>query len=414
MRISSLKGTTRSMFTDVRLFAIATSFLAVFLVGCGGSDTANQPDSAQGTHIAYVGTYTGGVSSSGMQRPTGGSEGIYAFRFDSASGELTALGLASESPNPSFLALHPSGAYLYAVNEGDPAHESGGSISAFRIDHATGDLTFLNKVDSKGQSPCHLVVDKTGSAVFAANYVGGSVISYRLNPDGSIGELASFFQHEGSSVTPRQAGPHAHGAYLSADSRFLFVPDLGLDKVVIYDVNAATGELSNHDPPSVSLPAGTGPRHFAFAPDEEHAYVLGEIASTITVFSYDAASGEMTELQSVSTLPEGFDDASTTAEIAISSDGKFVYASNRGHDSIATFAVDPANGTLTFVEHEPTQGRTPRNFAIDPSGAYLFAGNQATHNIVQFRRDVESGKLTATGLALDSPSPICMVFVPLS
>ena len=159
---------------------------------------------------------------------------------------------------------------------------------------------------------------------------------------------------------------------------------------------------------------GTGPRHFAFAPDEQQAYVLGELASTITVFSYDAASGEMTEKQSVSTLPEGFDDPSTTAEIATSSDGKFVYASNRGHDSIAIFSVDPANGTLTLVEHEPTQGRTPRNFAIDPSGAYVFAGNQATHNIVQFRRDVESGKLTATGLVLDSPSPICMVFAPAS
>ncbi|MDA0205643.1 MAG: lactonase family protein [Acidobacteria bacterium] len=400
------------MFTEVRLLAMVSSLLAVFFVGCAGSDPASQSEAAQGTHIAYVGTYTGGASSSGVQRPTGGSEGIYAFRFDSASGELTALGLASESPNPSFLALHPSGDYLYAVNEGDPVQESGGSISAFEIDHATGALTFLNKVDSKGQAPCHLVVDKTGSAVFAANYVSGSVVSYRLNHDGSIGELASFFQHEGSSVTPRQAGPHAHGTYLSASNRFLFVPDLGMDKVVIYDVTATTGELANHNPPSVSLPAGTGPRHFAFAPDEQQAYVLGELASTITVFSYDAASGEMTEKQSVSTLPEGFDDPSTTAEIATSSDGKFVYASNRGHDSIAIFSVDPANGTLTLVEHEPTQGRTPRNFAIDPSGDYLFAGNQATHNIVQFRRDAESGKLSATGLVLDSPSPICMVFAP--
>ena len=402
------------MFTDQRAFAIASSFLAVFLVSCGGSDTASQPEAAEGTHIAYVGTYTGGFSSSGAQRVTGGSEGIYAFRFDSASGEMTTLGLASESPNPSFLAVHPSGDYLYAVNEGDPAQESGGSISAFQIDHITGTLTFLNKVDSKGPGPCHLVVDKTGSAVFVANFIGGSVVSYRLNHDGSIGEFASFFQHEGSSVTPRQAGPHAHGAYLSADNRFLFVPDLGLDKVVIYDVNAATGELSNHNPPSVSLPGGTGPRHFAFAPDEKHAYVLGEIASTITVFSYDAASGEMAEVQRVSTLPEGFNEPSSTAEIAISSDGRSVYASNRGHDSIATFAVDPANGTLTFVEHAPTQGRTPRNFAIDPTGIYVFAENQASNNIVQFRRDAETGKLTPTGQVLDSPSPVCMVFVPTS
>jgi len=276
-------------------------------------------------------------------------------------------------------------------------------------------LTFLNKVDSMGGAPCHVVVDQTGNFVFVANYHGGSVISYRLEEDGSIGEMASLIQHEGSSVHARQDVPHAHEVVLSKDNSRLFVPDLGMDKVVVYEINAETGELTANDPPAAELAPGAGPRHMAFHPDGRHAYVIGEIDSTITTFEFDPATAAFTSKQVVSTLPEGFDEDTSTAEIEISADGAFVYGSNRGHDSIAVFAVDPEDKTLTFVEHAPIQGRTPRNFVIDPTGAYLFSENQNTNNIVQFSRDAATGKLTPTGQVLtDVPSPVCMVFLPTS
>ena len=363
------------------------------------------PETPEGTHIAFVGTYT-----------RGDSEGIYAYRYNSADGGMDPLGLVAETPNPSFLGLHPNGKFIYAVNEGDPDSPSEGSISAFVVDTSTGKLTFLNKVDSMGGLPCHVVVDQTGNFVFVANYGGGSVVSYQLEADGSIGEMASLIQHDGSSVlSPRQDVPHAHEVVLSEDNSHLFVPDLGMDKVVVYQINAETGELTVNDPPAAELAPGAGPRHMAFHPGGRQAYVIGEIDSTITTFDFDPATAAFTSKQVVSTLPEGFDEDTSTAEIEISADGNFVYGSNRGHDSIAVFGVDPEDKTLTFVEHAPIQGRTPRNFVIDPTGAYLFSENQNTNNIVQFSREAATGRLTPTGQVLtDVPSPVCMVFLPTS
>lgn len=387
------------MFRD-RRFVIAGALAAISLFGCGG-EVAEAPPEPVGTHIAYVGTYT-----------NGDAKGIYAYRFDAGSGSMSPLGLAAASPNPSFLALHPNGEFLYAVNEGDPDSPTNGSVSAFSINKQTGQLTFLNKADSLGAGPCHLVVDHTGKFVFVANYGAGSVGSWRIQPDGSIGEMASLVQHQGSSVHERQGAPHAHEAVISQDNARLFVPDLGLDKVMVYQINAETGELTANNPPAAVLTPGTGPRHMEFHPDGRHAYVIGEINSTITTFDFDPSTAALTSKQVVSTLPEGFTDNSSTAEIEVSSDGKFVYGSNRGNDTIAVFAVDPEAKTLTPVEHAPIQGRTPRNFVIDPSGAYLFSENQNTNNIVQFARDASTGKLTPTGQVLtDVPSPVCMVFL---
>lgn len=391
------------MILDRRSF-VAGALGAVTFYGCGGEETAEAPPEPRGTHIAFVGTYTRDQA-----------KGIYAYRYDAAGGSMTSLGLVAETPNPSFLALHPNGEYLYAVNEGDPESPTNGSVSAFRINKENGQLTLLNKVDSRGEAPCHLVVDETGKFLFVANYTAGSVGSWRIQPDGSIGEMASLIQHEGSSVHERQTSPHAHETVLSQDNSRLFVPDLGMDKVMIYRINAETGELTANDPPSATLTPGTGPRHMAFHPDGEHAYVIGEINSTITTFDYDPATATFTSKQVVSTLPEGFTGNSTTAEIEVSEDGMFVYGSNRGHDSIAVFSVDPEAKTLTPVEHVPIQGQTPRNFVIDPSGDYVFSENQNTGNIVQFSRDAATGKLTPTGLVLtDVPTPVCMVFLPTS
>lgn len=387
-----------------RRSVVAGALAAVTLYGCGGGETTEAPPEPTGTHIAFVGTYTRAKA-----------QGIYAYLFDAASGAMTSLGLVAESPNPSFLALHPNGEYLYAVNEGDPESPTNGSVSAFSVNKETGQLTLLNKVDSRGEAPCHLVVDETGKFLFVANYTAGSVGSWRIEADGSIGEMASLIQHEGSSVHERQTAPHAHETVISQDNARLFVPDLGMDKVMIYQINAETGELTANNPPSASLTPGTGPRHMEFHPDGNHAYVLGEINSTITTFDFDPATAAFTSKQIVSTLPEGFTGNSTTAEIEVSADGKFVYGSNRGDDSIAVFSVDPEAKTLTPVETVPIQGQTPRNFVIDPSGAYVFSANQNTDNIVQFSRDAATGKLTPTGQVLtDAPTPVCMVFLPTS
>jgi 6-phosphogluconolactonase len=391
------------MHLDRRL-VVAGALAALSFYGCAGEETAETAPEPAGTHIAFVGTYT-----------RGDAKGIYAYRYDAASGSMTSLGLVAESPNPSFLALHPNGEYLYAVNEGDPESPTNGSISAFSVNKDTGQLTLLNKVDSKGEAPCHLVVDQTGKFLFVANYTAGNVGSWRIQPDGSIGEMASLIQHQGSSVHERQASPHAHEVVISQDNARLFVPDLGMDKVMIYQINAETGELTANNPPAAILTPGTGPRHMEFHPGGRHAYIIGEINSTITTFDFDPATAAFTSKQIVSTLPEGFTGNTSTAEIEVSADGKFVYGSNRGNDTIAVFSVDPEAKTLTPVEYAPIQGQTPRNFVIDPSGAYVFSENQNTNNIVQFSRDAAAGKLTQTGQVLtEVPTPVCMVFLPTS
>lgn len=354
-----------------------------------------------GQYLMYVGTYTGPES-----------KGIYAYRFDARTGEVTPLGLAGEAKNPSFLAIHPNRKFLYAVGESADGGAWGGSVSAFALDRATGKLTFLNSASSGGKGPCHLVVDKTGRNLVVANYGSGASAVVPIKADGRLGEPSSTIQHSGSSVDrSRQQGPHAHSANLSPDNRFAFVADLGLDKVLVYKFDAAKGTIKPNAPPFATVAPGSGPRHFAFHPSGKFAYVINEMGSTMTAFAYDAAGGVLTSLQTISTLPAGFSGKSYCAEVVAHPSGKFLYGSNRGHNSISVFAIDPLKGTLTAVEQTLTGGKWPRNFNIDPTGAYLFAANEQSNDIFLFRIDPATGKLKATGKRLEIGKPVCIKFV---
>ena len=353
-------------------------------------------------YLIYAGTYTGPKS-----------QGIYALRFNSGKGTVDTLGLAGEIENPSFLALHPNHKYLYAVSELGNNGKNIASVSAFSIDAATGKLTLLNKVATGGGGACHLVVDKTQKMLLVANYGTGSVAAFQVRQDGTLSEVSALKQHAGSSVNPkRQRGPHAHAVVLSPDNRFAFVPDLGLDEIVSYKIDPSKATLTANDPPFVKLTPGLGPRHLAFHPNNKFAYGLNEMGSSVTALSYDARSGALKALQTISTLPEGFTGENNSAEIAIDRAGRFLYASNRGNDSITQFAIDAGKGTLTKIEVTSTQGKTPRNFVIDPTGRYLLAANQDSDNIVIFRIDQHSGKLSPTGTMVNMPAPVCLQFVP--
>ena len=381
-----------------------TVLATILLVLAPGGRGANEA-AGKGQYWVYVGTYTGPKS-----------KGIYAYRFDASSGRLTSLGAAAESTNPSFLAVDPSHQFLYAVNEvadyqGRQGSKTGG-VSAFAIDPHTGALTFLNEVASGGPGPCHVSLDKTGKYVLVANYDGGSVAVFPKRADGRLGEASAFIQHTGHSVNPqRQEGPHAHCILTSPDNRFALAADLGLDELLVYRFDPAHGTLTPNDPPFAKVDPGAGPRHFVFAPDGKFVYLIDEIGSSVTVFSYDARRGALQKLETVSTLPKGFKGVNDCAEIAVSHDGRFLYGSNRGNDSIAVFAIDSGKSTLTPVEHVSTQGKTPRNFAIDPTGKYLFAANQDSDTIVIFHIEPKTGRLTPTGQVLDVPSPVCVTFV---
>jgi 6-phosphogluconolactonase len=354
-------------------------------------------------YLMYVGTYTGRDS-----------KGIYAWRFDSGSGKLTSAGLVAETPNPSFLAAHPNGRFLYAVNEVSHFQrmQKSGSVSAFAIDPATGQLKLLNQQASMGDGPCHLTLDHEGKCLMVANYNNGSVAAFPVGKDGLLTEVISFFQHRGAGTIPhRQDGPHAHCVVVSPDNRFVLTADLGLDEVLVYRLNADTGSMVVNDPPFVKVAPGAGPRHLAFHPNGRLVYLINEVQSTVITFAYDPKGGTLRELQSVSTLPKDFKGQNDTAEIQVHPSGKFLYGSNRGHDSIAVFAIDPKAGTLTLIEHVSTEAKAPRNFAIDPTGTYLLAANQQSNNIVVFRIDQSTGKLTPTGQVVAAPSPVCLTFV---
>ncbi len=350
------------------------------------------------THLVYVGPYTGQTS-----------KGIYAYHFDDATAKLDTIGLVAEIGSPSFLAIHPSQRFLYAVSEG-----AQGSVAAYTIDRPSGKLTHLNTVSAKGGGPCHVAVDKTGHTVAVANYNTGSIAAFPVSADGSLGEATAFDQHHGSSANPqRQKGPHAHCVVFSPDNRFLMSCDLGLDKILIYRFDPEKSTLVANDPPFGTVKPGSGPRHFAFHPSARFAYAINEIASTVTVFSYDATRGALTEIQDISTLPEGNFPDNSTAEIEVHPSGKFLYGSNRGHNSIAVFAIDPKKGTLTLIQNASTQGGPPRNFKLGPNAKYLLAGNQDTDTIVTFRVDAHTGKLTPTGSKVEIDAPVCIQFVNL-
>ncbi|OYW74253.1 MAG: hypothetical protein B7Z37_18530 [Verrucomicrobia bacterium 12-59-8] len=346
-----------------------------------------------------------------------GSKGVYVARFNTATGELTEPRLAAEAGNPGFLAIHPSKKYLYTIGDVTTADgKKGGGISSFSIDKKAGKLTLINQASGVGVGPCHVAVDKTGQMAALANYGSGSIASFAISADGSVSEAVSFFQHEGSSIDPkRQAGPHAHSVNFSPDNRFAFACDLGLDKVLIYKVEPATGKMTPNDPPFAKTPAGGGPRHLAFHPSGKFVFVNNEMAMTETVFAYDAEKGALTEIETVSTLPEadrgkkGF----STAESLAHPNGRVVYVSNRTHDTIAVFACDPATGKLTLLQNVPAEGKIPRNICLDPTGKWLIAAHQDSATAALFKVDQDSGKLTFTGTKVNVPGSICVRFLAL-
>ena len=357
-----------------------------------------------GKYLLYLGTFTQDKSS---------SKGIYAYRYDAASQEITSLGLGAETTNPCWVAIHPNGRFLYAVNEiQNYKGPNSGGVSAFSIDRSTGKLTFLNEVSSRGAGPCYVTVDPSGKYLLVANYTGGSIATFPISADGQLGEASAFVQHTGHGLNPkRQEAAHPHSIDLSPDERFAFVDDLGLDELLVYKFDKGKGSLKPNNPPFAKLDAGAGPRHFALHPSGQFAYVISELASTVTAFSFASKAGTFNRIQTVSTLPENFKGENDDAEIEIHPSGKFLYASNRGHDSITVFAIDPAKGTLRLVEHASTQGKDPRNFAIDPTGTLLFAENQNSNNVVVFHIDAQTGKLTPTGKRLEVGQPVCIKFL---
>lgn len=352
-------------------------------------------------YSVYFGTYTGQKS-----------KGIYVSSFDSTTGKLGTPQLAAETKSPSFLALHPNGKFVYAVGESAVVGEKKqGGVTAFAIEPA-GTLKQLNTQPSGGTGPCHLAVDERGKIVVVANYGSGSVGVLSVQNDGSLGDPLKSFQHVGSSVNAqRQTGPHAHCANITPDGKFALVCDLGTDKVMVYRLGGKEG-LTENDPPFTLVGPGLGPRHIAFSSNGEYVYVVNEMGSSVTVFDYDAKQGTLKETQTTSTLPDKFDGKSTCAEIAVHPSGKFVYASNRGHDSIAVFKVDGKTGQLSSVEHTLTQGKTPRHFAIDPSGGWLLAENQGSDSVVVFQINKSTGRLKPTGQTVEVGSPVCAVFLP--
>lgn len=352
-------------------------------------------------HLIYFGAYTKKIG-----------KGMYSARFDETNGRLADVRLAASVMNPSFLAVHPNRRFLYAVSElDDYHHESSGAVVAYAINDI-GELSFLNAVASCGAWPCHLTVDSSGQNVIVANYGGGNVVVLRIGENGHLSKPSTVVQHAGSSVHPvRQQKPHAHSVTPSPDNRFALVADLGLDQVLIYRFDSTHGLLSPNQPPFARIQPGAGPRHCAFHPNGRLVYVINELQSTVTVFEFDAAGGALKESQTISTLPENFQGDNATAEIQVHPSGRFLYGSNRGHDSISIFAIHPQTGTLAPLGHVSTQGKTPRHFGIDPTGSYLLAANQDSDNVLVFQIDKKSGDLVPTGRVIAVPSPACVSFV---
>ena len=352
----------------------------------------------------YIGTYTSGASKAG--------EGIYIYRMNEKTAELTHFKTITGVADPSFLTFDPKRRHLYAVNEVEQFEgKPSGSVSAFSVDKKTGDLNFLNKQSTSGAHPCHLIVDEKGNYVLVANYSGGSVAVLPITDGGSLGMTSSVVQHRGSSVNKdRQTGPHAHCIELDKSNRHALAVDLGLDKILIYKFDKKTGQLVANKVPSIEVSPGDGPRHLTFHPNGKFVYVINELSNTIIAFEYEKDDGTLKRTQTVSTLPLGFSGKSWTAEVVISPSGKFLYGSNRGHDSIVSFAIDEDTGHLTYIEHVSTQGKHPRHFTIDPNGRFLLVANRDSNSIVSFRIEKDTGRLTPTGQVTSVLKPVCLLF----
>ncbi|MCI0664300.1 MAG: lactonase family protein [Acidobacteria bacterium] len=353
--------------------------------------------------ILYVGTYTRGKS-----------EGIYLYRMNLASGELKPLSITKGITNPSYLAIDAQRKYLYSVNEvGEFEGKRTGAVTAFAVDQKTGELRKLNQQASQGAGPCYITIDASGKFVLVANYNSGTLAVLPIKSDGSLGESTDVVQHRGSGANPRrQEGPHAHCIMLDRSGRYAFAADLGIDRVMIYRFDAKTGKLTPNSTPFAQTKPGAGPRHFDIHPGGKFAYVINELDSSLTAFAYDNSKGVLKELQTVSTLPEGFQGNNSCADVHVHPSGKFIYGSNRGHDSIVAFTIDERTGKLSYLADESTQGKTPRNFGIDPTGAFLLAANQNSDTVVTFQIDQKTGKLRPTGKVTEVPTPVCLKFIP--
>lgn len=357
------------------------------------------------TWIAYVGTYTQGFS-----------RGIYSLRYDPQSGALTPIALAAQTVSPSFLAARPDGRVLVAVNESRRYNGvlNSGSVTSYAIDPASGDLTLVNAVPSRGADPCHVTFDRTGRWLFVANYSGGSISVFAVAENGTLSDATQIVQHENpSNANPvRQDASHVHSVDISPDNRFLYVSDLGKDQILVYNFDVATGRLTPHT--AANLKPGSGPRHIAFSRDRRYLYSLGEMSATVTTFRHDDATANMEELQTIPTLPHGYIGEKSGAEIAVDPTGRFLYATNRAHNSIAAFSIDGEQGRLTLIGHVATQGRAPRHFTIGPEGTHLIVANQDTDTLTVFNIDPTTGALTLASEPLGVPRPVCVILVRMS
>jgi 6-phosphogluconolactonase len=355
-------------------------------------------------YLVYVGTYTGN-----------GSDGIYAYRFNPARGDLNPIGLIAKTDNPSFITIDSAGRFLYAVNELDSfQNQPTGAVSVFEIDKESAGLTLLQQVSSLGAAPAHLSLDKSARYLMVANYNGGNSAVFPIGSDGRLGSHSAFLQDVGSSVNPdRQEAPHAHFIQTTIDNKFVMIADLGIDKVLVNRFDANTGSLTTADSGFAGLNPGSGPRHIAFTPSGRFVYVLNELSSTVTAFSYDSETGSLQPKQTLSTLPKDFTGKNTAAEIAVDAKGQFLYVSNRGDNSIGLFGINSNDGSLLPIQWISSGGTTPRNFEIDPSGQWLFAANQDSNNIVLFRIDQTSGRLTQTSRSVNLITPVCIRFLGL-
>lgn len=374
--------------------------IALFLFAFVGASMQARADDKQ--VLAYFGTYTDGTK----------SKGIYCFRFDTRTGNLTPVGTTSGVENPSFLAVHPTSKYIYAVSESDfdVDGKPEGSVYAFSLNRSNGALKLINHQLSGGKGPCYVSIDHTGRCALIANYNNGSVASLPIRTDGSLGQAMSVIQHSGSSIDPvRQQGPHAHSINPFPNNRFAVAADLGIDKLIVYKLDPHKATLVINDTPFCRTDPGGGPRHLAFHPSRHFAYISNEMKSTVSAFDFDSTNGKFKEIQTISTLPDPF-EGNSTAEIQVHPSGKFVYCSNRGQDSIAMFSIDNSSGKLSLIGFQPTQGRKPRNFTIDPSGKFMIVCNQASDNAVVFGIDPGDGKLTQVGQPVSIPAPVCVKF----
>jgi 6-phosphogluconolactonase len=360
-----------------------------------------------GTHdwLMFVGTYT----------RTGRSKGIYVYRMNGNTGALDLAHTQEGISNPSFLAIHPNRRFLYAVAEVEESGGvPGGALTAYAIDAKTGSLKRMNHQTTGGPGPCHVSVDATGKYAIVANYGGGSVCVIPISDDGSLKPYSQFIQHQGGTkVNPRrQDKAHAHSINLDPANKRAVVNDLGMDRILVYDMDLDKGKLILNETASVDSAPGAGPRHFDYHPDGRHAYAINELGCTVTAYDFDSSSGKLSDIQSVSTLPDDFDGQNSTADIHVHPNGRFVYGSNRGHNSLAIYSIEQGTGRLTFVGHQSTGGKTPRNFAIHPDGRFLYAANQDTDNIVRFGIDAKTGGLTPQA-EVSCPMPVCLKFMPV-